>query len=344
MPLIKAIFETRAASTNSPIKTVTFSGTPNNISLVKSKTYNVIENGPLSYPDNIFDPFILGGYSTLNDGSQLLDEYTGFITSETAIGQTITISGTSIPGFTIFFDINNYPTKIKVDGTDYTLDNHIFNYISSSPKNSFTITIVEMRFYNSPLMVDAVASYDTLEFTSRDNLLSLNYGEQLTTLDDGLDFGVTLAYGELRIFDNQNLIETMASQGLINESGYVKLYIEDNLIGTMLFTNMTYDDDTTIKIDLVSPFDIANDVYIDKKIVEPSITGYDLLKYLIGRSNYQFGFSMTETLEKYLRGVTLENFSLDNDSLFNQWNKFCEVFMLRIHQVSTGSLRISRAI
>ena len=315
------------------------------------------------------NPFLLG-VSKIGDGSTLSDKVDYFIGSqgcnEGGLFETpheITIDGTDITSFTIEFDkINNrHPRSIIVDGVEYYDDDAIFTISGLTPQNSHKITINNWNSPNYPLVIMGIYVEISIDIDYR-SLIALNRSITYRSDNKLPSYGIISNTGNLEFNDLNGEIKDYAEQLLLTSDLKVVINLNNTLankheqIGIFETETWDYDNDNrSVSVSLKDDLEEWQDIQVQgfnydprepfKIIADGKMS--NVYKWLQGQDengNYRtpekyqmLPFEQLDTkTQEILERTTIEYPLLENGTLWQQWQKLCEVCGLYIYKNNEG--------
>lgn len=274
-------------------------------------------------------------------GRQVSDNYGVFPQS-----YTINLSGSGIKQFVIAFDTENgaFPESILVDGETVYDDDPIWE-INVSDANTHTITISKWNKPNSPLIITAIYADINIDI-DKNNLLSFN----TDILNRGdikyPSYGIISNSANLDVADLDEHILDLIRQRVLHSKISVEVWLNDSdsnsqePICVMQTRELTYDNDNrkvqiSLKDNLEEWQEIAVPaIYYDPVDGEP-LDGKRLYLDLSKATPSKYNMLTFDELDGKTKGkiaeTTFEYPVLDADTLWNEWQKFCEICKLYIY-------------
>lgn len=316
------------------------------------------------------NPFIVGA-SKVGDGSTFSDKVDYFIGEQQSDGNgvfetpyNLTISGSSITSLTIEFDkVNNrHPNTIDIDGTTYADDDAIFTINNLQSADSHTITIRDWNSPLYPLVIMGIYVEISIDIDYR-NLISLNRSIIYRGDNKLPSYGIISNTGNIEFNDLTGEIKDYAEQLLLTSDLKVEIMLNNTLantheqVGVFETESWNYDNDNrSVSVSLKDDLEEWQDIQIEgfgydprepfKVLVSGSMA--DLYKWLsYGRDengNYRtpskYKLNNFDTLDEktklILENTTIKYPILKSGSLWEQWQKLCEVCGLYIYKNNKG--------
>ena len=359
----------------------------------------------ISYKKNDLDPFILD-HSELDNGREYADIYNGLVSNCVTLdrymedfynkgvsgylvnnydstlyydyGYKITIKGENIKSFTIEFDksVGYYPTYMMLGSRDvYMNDDYTFTHLvdsSSSGGQEYNLVIILMSKPNVPVVIKSITIDDIQRFSSEDSLISVNRGSQ-SVQDFALpSYGIVGAYGSISFLDTPNkMLYKLINGGYITENIDIRLFINDNIVGTYKSSNdwnyNVYSNKVSVSLkdkieDLQSikfyysflRFDSLTALDVFKRVLAFIVPGgwkkdltsldseyesnkgnvqYSNTTHIASVGDYKFDFS---GVSEYLDSISMPFVYFDEASVYDQINKLCNLFKIRCAMNANG--------
>lgn len=263
---------------------------------------------------------------------------------------TITINGTDITAFEILFDnVNNqFPTSIVVDGKTILNDDTNFT-VNVDTANAHTVVINNWNAVGYPLRIQGI--YIDIEIKLDSNsILSID-----RTMFDRSDiklpsWGIIANSGNIEFIDLGGEIKDYIEQQLLKSDLSVYFEIRNTLVenkveqvGKFATDKWTYDNNNrvvgvSLKDDLIEWQDILINTitYTGQKTM---LEVYNILKNLTP-AKWVFK-TLDNTTQSMLQSIVCENTYLEGGSLWNEWQKLCEVCSLYIYKNNNANVVVS---
>lgn len=313
-------------------------------------------------------PFILG-LSKLNSLDTFQDNLDYFIGSEFSnengefeTPYVFNISGNQISSLTIEFDTlnNRHPNKINIDGIEYTDNDSIFT-ITLESANNHTITIDNWNTPNYPIVVLGIYVNITIDIDYR-NLISLNRNITYRSDNKLPSYGIISNAGNLEFNDISGEIKDYAEQLILTTDLKVEIYLNNTLanvqerIGVFETRDWDYDNDNrSVSVSLKDDLEEWQDIQVEginydpRKPFEVIENGSmdNLYKWLQAQDengNYRtplkyqmLSFNELDVKTQEILENTKINYPLlENGTLWQQWEKLCQVCGLYIYKNNEG--------
>lgn len=316
------------------------------------------------------NPFILG-VSKLGDGSTFSGNVDYFIgntqSSESGVfttPYTLTISGTDITSLTIEFDkVNNrHPNTIKIYNVEYADDDAIFTIGNLPSANSHTVTIDNWNSPKYPLVIMGIYVEISIDINYR-NLISLNRSIAYRGDNKFPSYGIISNTGNLEFNDLNGEIKDYAEQMLLTSDLKVEITLNNTLankheqVGIFETRDWNYDNDNrSVSVSLKDDLEEWQDIQVQGFSYDPrdrfNIIAdgkmSNVYKWLQGQDengNYRtpekykmLAFEQLDTkTQEILERTTIDYPLLENGTLWEQWQKLCQVCGLYIYKNNEGN-------
>lgn len=309
------------------------------------------------------NPFILGA-SKLGDGSTLSDKVDYFIggvaSNKNGVFEQpyeITISGKDITSFTIEFDkVNNrHPNTIKIDNLEYSDDDTIFT-VNVPSADTHTIIIDNWNSPNYPLVIMGIYVEISIDINYR-NLIALNRSIAYRGDTKLPSYGIISNTGNLEFNDLTGEIKDYAEQMLLTSDLKVVINLNNTLadtheqVGIFETRDWDYDNDNrSVSVFLKDDLEEWQDIQVQglnydprepfKIIADGKLS--NIYRWLqnkeITPEKYQMlAFEqLDEKTQNILENTIIQYPFLDSGTLWEQWQKLCEVCGLYIYKNNAG--------
>lgn len=296
----------------------------------------------------VFGKSVLGGgdayYGNLDYfmGRELSDESGNFAST-----YTIDINGTNINAVTFAFDDRNnaFPQSMIVDGR-YVADDDVKWTVGLETADTHTITISNWNKPNSPLIISGIYIDLNLDI-NRYNMTSLE-----SSLFDRADtsmpsFGIISNTGSIAFNDINGEIKDYAEQQILKSGLNVIITLNNTLtrksevVGTLKTADWDYDNynravNISLKDDLEEWQEInVAEFYFDLrwKKKQPLKYFYDYLYDKTPKKYNMLSFDELDEKTKDILENTIVSYPyLEKNTLWQQWQKLCEVAQLHIYK------------
>lgn len=326
------------------INKITFNKESNNISSFVGGNYN--EN--ISKTSRGSNPFILGS-SKLGEGQTFVNSYQGYMSrymsaSDNSSTLSFEITGENIINLTIIFNeiTNEYATKIRVNNIIY--ENYSTTFIIRFPaiQKKIYVDILEWNLPNKNIKISSINLNLKSEYTRSNGLISFTRGNQIIDDNSKPIYGLIGQYGRVEINDKNNVIQQLAEQNLLYTNKDVKIYLGNKMIGAYITSSFNKENDSNkITIELESGITKMQDINVPKTIFRKGTSLKSIWKYLVQiainngfefENITRFGIIAQGGIFDIMEHITYDYPYIDEDNLFNQFNKICDLLKLRMYQ------------
>lgn len=327
---------------NSNINTITLPN-GNNISQFNGGNY---KDSSIEYIKRGSNPFIIG-VSKIGDGSQYLNEYSGYLSSVLSDSNgdcnfEMTINGSAIDKIIIFFDnvVNEYATEIYIDDQVYE-NNSVYFIQEVANQSSHIVRFTKWNKANSNIRFTSITVGLSLTFNQFNGLLYYIRGSQSMQDNSLPEYGALSQYGNVKIADYTGLINQIEELGYLAQGIKIKLYLDDELVGDYLFDTFERENSTVYNIQLNDEIIKWNEIFVPGQLLKENATAYEL--YVLLKSYYQADYeNLDDDIANYLTNIKIKYFYLESGSLFSQWNKFCDITQMLIFKKQNGKIAFRR--
>lgn len=336
--------------------------TPNEVSEFNGGTY---AGSTLNTASDGADLFFCGK-SICGNGGKFYSQYDGYISnvvSSTIINTygtydttfNMQVYGTNIKRLTFIFDetVQEFPTRISINNIEYSNNNNIFVWGSETALETVNITFVDWNKPNSlirftGLMVGLELTYDRgngLKFVMANSQCQQNTSE--------LALGVVSQNATVEIVDAQNQIVNLSSAGIIDTNVLTTIYLDGKTIGVY---QRTTDDGWDINRNTNEVSISLTDRLQDWQKIDfnwgslqlNKDCGYvleRLIKFTVENTDIKYDdFDIEQTTLDWLGKLKVPYCYLEEDTLWNEWNKLCNAGGLQIYQKHDGKIKVRRFI
>lgn len=199
--------------------------------------------------------------------------------------------------------------------------------------------------------VRATIEFDDLNSTifsleRANGLLSVNISTTATNGSADIFYGLISNYGSLEFIDSN-----FDFYVFINRSDFtsftVKVYNDNSVIGTFYGSrDVSYNIYTkTVSINFKGVLEKMQDKKINIKYDSNITNGtaYTVYEMLVDKS-VGFEFVLDSETEEFLKNISIEYIYLVEDTLWNQWQKLCQIAQLRIYMNTDGKVVVKRYV
>jgi hypothetical protein len=304
---------------------------------------------------NVKNPFILGksvidGENTLSSGenyfigSQLSGSDNSF-----ASPYIITLLGSNITDFVIVFDDKNnvYPTTITVGIEDYSNNDASFAVGNlTSVISGVPVTISNLNEANKQLIITGIYIGLTIEINDK-NLVSLSR-KIIDRADNKFpSWGIVSNIGNIEFNDFNENVKEYAEMMLLKQGLGVTINIQDTMsgksqqVGEYTTNTWNYDNDSRkVTVSLQDELVEWQDILTDDYLLQSQMTMAQIYEYLYGLTPAKYNmlpYSDLDTQTKSILANTICKYPyLKGGSLWNEWQKLCEICALHIYKDDSG--------
>lgn len=283
-----------------------------------------------------------GSGTTLYDISDTSKGY--LVNNNTSSTYSIVINGSDIQYLKLVFDKvdNQYATVMRINGTMYFNDSAEYELPSVDADN---ITI-EILAWNKPLMPIRVAQISMqvdIVWDKDNGLMEMTRGNQATANNITPSYQLLSQYGSLVVQDPYEEVVNLIKNKTIVKNITINMYKDDTVVGSYVLNREWAYDIYTKELRLALEDDIIKwqGINIKKTELSYNVTGYDVFLYLKNLSgNYTFYISSEDT--EFIKSIKVPYFYLEEASLWQQWNKFCNLCQCQMYQDTIGRIVIKR--
>lgn len=307
-------------------------------------------------------PFILYT-SKLGSGAVYVDKLNYWVSSQltdanNTFAQPITLKiiGKDIELAIIEFDtINNgFPPYVVVDNTDiiYTQDPRV-EILFKNKANTHTIEFSTWNKPNSPAIISSIYADLSVDI-NRSNLLSYSGGIGDRTDIKFPKYGLLSNSGRISFNDENRETYELIVQQIIKASNKIDVYINNTdtdfqeKVATFVTAEWDYDNDNReVNVQLKDLLEYWQEITVKGINYVPTISEAKTLKEI-----YEYLYSISPTTiykllsfeeldsetQEILETTTIQYPILDDDTLWNEWAKLCEVSMAHMYIDKDGNI------
>lgn len=305
----------------------------------------------------IGNPFILGK-SILDSGATYADNLPYFLGSQLsdkngnfASKYIITISGKDITQFVIAFDTTNnaFPKNIVVDGEIFYDDDPIWE-INVDTANNHTIEISNWNKPYSPLTITNLYADIGIEI-DKNNLIAFNSEIIDRSNIKSPSYGIISNSASLTFADLNEQALDLISQQILHSNIKIDVWLNNTVSGSqeqvclMEIRELSYDNyNRQVQISLKDGLEAWQDINIEALNYNPLLgeakTAKWIYEYLLLKtpsSSKMLTFEeLDEDTKNILESTNIQYPLLEADTLWNQWQKLCELCLLHIYVDNNG--------
>lgn len=261
----------------------------------------------------------------------------------------ITLSGRDIKRATIVFDeaTNCYPPYLIVDNERVEVNNAntIINFKQS--EDNHIIKILSLNKPNYPLIIQGVVSATKIDI-GKNELLSLDYVETDRGDYNLPSYGIISTTGNLSFMDRRGIVKELAEELLLTSQSFINIYLENTLKKTKTRVARFYVEKwnyggnskictVTLKDDLQEWQEINIEGLYVSPVEENVAANFKYIyNYLYSKTPSKYNMLSFDELDSDTQYVLENSFCpypmLNEDNLFSQYNKLCNVCCLHIYK------------
>lgn len=296
------------------------------------------------------NPFIFGA-SILGNGATFSDDVDYFIggvpandNGQFSSAYEIDVMGTNINSITIAFDTKNnrHPNHIIVDTVEYENNEDEFIVAGLEDKPTHTISFSDWNTANYPAIISGIYIGVVIKV---DNLNIIDLTANLISVTDNKfpQFGIMSNIGNIRFNDLSQQVKQLANADLLQQGVDVDIDIIDTVSGKKqsvakyLTKNWNYNSNNhevsvTLQDDLLQ----WQEIMIDKIFINNDCTANDIYLRLLDLTPTKFRMSIDNNSINYLKSINCANIIIKSQSLWNGWQKLCELCSAIIYKNHNG--------
>lgn len=305
-------------------------------------------------------PFVVGA-SKVGDGSTYSNGETYFMgrlcAKENGIfaaPYTITVAGENITAINICFDDVNdqYPTSIVIDGKTYVNDDP--NFTASVEKaNSHKIVIDNWSAPNFPLRIQGIFVDLSIDIDGR-SLIGISRTITDRSSYELPSYGILSNTGNIEFNDIDGEVLEYAQQQLLKSGLKVEISLNNTVyknrehIGTYMTNRWTYDNDNrVVYVTLKDNLEEWQNINVEPIYYDPSNPTTHTAEWFYRwlqdskRTPSKYNVLPFEKLDdetkKVLSGTTIQYPLLESGTLWQGWEKLCELCLLHIYVDNDGN-------
>lgn len=259
----------------------------------------------------------------------------------------ITINGSGIKNIEINFDklMGSYPTVVYINNELYVNDSYDLKYSFNNEQDGVAIDMHAMSAPMKPVVINKISFDNSLRFGLHSGLKSISINRQRTNNPTGIEYGIVPQSASINVQDSKNSVFGIINQGESVENLPITVYIDGKVGGTYL-SQSVWDYNVFTKVVSINTSDrlvkLQDTQYTLKYNGEPK-TALDIVNELISNSS-DFNFEIEPETREFLESVNIEYPYLQQDSLWNQWNKVCQLCQLVVYSLTNGVIYVKRII
>lgn len=285
-------------------------------------------------------------------GSQVSDSNGDFATN-----YTFTVSGSNIENFIITFDNTNnaYPNSITVDGKTFVDDDAVWEIVVDKA-NTHTITIGNWNKPNSPLIITSIYADVNIEI-DRTNLLSFESDISEKSTVQNPTYGIISNSSNISFNDLTEGVLDLITKKLLHSGIATTVYLDNDIqnkqeqICFMYIQSLDYDSDNRqVNLSLKDNLEKWQDVSVEaipydfeNPVPRTGLWFFNRLYTLTRKIGYTFE-DIDDDTSNALSSVVVQYPLLEAGSLWDEWNKLCELCLLNIYVNNDGNVVVKHII
>lgn len=307
------------------------------------------------------NPFILGK-SRLGSGAYCTNSLPYFVGRYLADSNgnfsqsyTITISGSNISSCIIVFDKENgrHPNTIIVDGETLYDDDAQFEIAFTNTANTHTIVISNWNTPNEPLIITSIYASLDIEI-NRKNLISFNSDITDRANSREPSYGIISNSGNLTFADFDEQALDLITQQILHSGIEVDVFLNNTFsnmtekVCSMEIRELSYDNDNRqVQLSLKDNLEEWQEINvpgIGYYLSNGDTIGAQSAKWLYlnlrketpSKYHMQLFEELDSETQNILENTVIQYPTLEEDTLWNDWDKLCELCMLHIYVDNNG--------
>ena len=334
-------------------KTATINYGGNNIS---NEIVNVLNKKKQAKNPFIIGASKIGGGETL---SRKVDYFIGKALSHNdgnfRNSYIIEITGEQIKTLTIIFDNQNnrYPPYITIDNVKYSNDYNIFTVANLNQQDTHTIKISSWSVPYHPIVITAIYAGIDIKIDKM-NLISLSANISYRSDNKLPSYGIISNTGNIDFKDISGEVREYAEKTLLTSGLKAKISLNNTLdkteeqVADFETKEWDYDNDTrVVSVSLKDGLEEWQDINVKGFDADLRVQGLISMKqyylYLYDNTPTKDKMISFENLELYSKetydiilNTYVKRFFMEDGSLWQQWQKLCEVCGLYIYKNNKG--------
>lgn len=184
-----------------------------------------------------------------------------------------------------------------------------------------------------------------VEFNKGNGLQKVSLLSQITSNNILPEYGVNGRTGSIELLDSDDVLYNKIANRVYPTQ--VAIYLDDEVIGKFVSAKKySYNIFTKqVVIEIMGNITNWQNVMVEKKDIEYDVTGYYVLQYLMNVANTPnnlYTFIIPTEVESYLKSITVPYFYLEKASLWQQFEKVCDLAQLYIYQDKYNNIIVER--
>ncbi len=252
---------------------------------------------------------------------------------------TIEVVGEDIDNFMMIFDnvAHQFATDIYVDDKLWKNTNNIFIW-HGEKANSHTIRIIKWNKPLYPVRITSLRVGISLTYDSS-YLHEVTRGSQSMADNKLPSYGVISSYGSVSFIDKDKELVKLAELNLLKPNLKIQIFYGDEKIGEYESEKWSYSyGNSRAKVELKDStqrwYNRVYDKSVNVTLNESALDIYNKLKL---ESNEIFA-PLDSELESYLEDINVSFSYIDKCSLFDAWNKLCNLACLQMYKAEDGRI------
>lgn len=296
----------------------------------------------------------------------------GYTNANGVFNLTITIVGTDIINFKIYFDKlrGQYPTDYTwydIDNNAHVVTGNTSDEISFTQRAGYGTTIIVFSQWALPNTMIGITFIENIEidmYLDKQWIISYETQSQKTNDASELIYGPLANTGKILLKDINDKLYENAKMGYLNVNLFsLELYLNNKLFQYHISTDSPYySSNNTLQLQLSNDIYKWNDITVPEMSFSNPQSMYDVLDYILDQyeenyiNNVVFDtlyfvkdVSSVPTNDRYIISTHLQNikvaqdrpFTLKEDTLINQLKKFCTTMSLNCYMDDNNKLHFS---
>lgn len=235
---------------------------------------------------------------------------------------TLFIYGEGIQRLLIFFDKDNnvYPTKMIINGIEYSNTSDVFYVDFSYPKyDNLVIQFTELNKPNAQLRIGGVSTDVNCVFNRGNGLNSVTF----TSVDESVPYyGVVSYSGSLEINDREGILKSLSDFGLLPNI-QINVYINNIKVKTFTANNdISYSDkEALVSIELLDEIQFLQQINTGIDLYYKDLNAVSLFNSLAAKFPYQI--TLTSSANSKLLKINISQIFIEKNTWWEVWNSFC---------------------
>lgn len=232
------------------------------------------------------------------------------------------VYGQSIQKLLIFFDKDNdiYPTKIIINGDEYSNSSNVFYVDFSYPKyDNLVIQFVELNKQEAQLRIGGISTDVNCVFNRGNGLNSVTFA----SVDESVPYyGVVSYSGSLEINDREGLLKLLSDLGFLPNI-QINVYINNIKVKTFTANNdISYSDkDALVSIELLDEIQFLQQINTGIDLYYKDLNAVSLFNSLAAKFPYQI--TLTSSANSKLLKINISQIFIEKNTWWEVWNSFC---------------------